>query len=74
MGIFDAIAHLFGFRDDEQPSEQDREGAEAIDDLTREGGEGEEYFEEGVDMGTIPKTPRHAEGPDTDKHKSTKRR
>lgn len=70
MGFWDTMARFFlGGHDenDEQPSERDYEEAEATDELTREGGEGEQYFNEGVDMGTVPNTP-HNDGSDTDKH------
>ncbi len=68
MGLFDAIVRLFSSSDDDdnqQPSQEDAEAAALADEFTREGGEGEEYFEEGVDMGTVPATPVN-DGSDTD--------
>lgn len=72
MGLWDAIAHLFGRDDDESPGDEEREEAEAVDEFTREGGEGKEYFNEGVGMGTVPSTPPDYEGEDTDEHPTVK--
>jgi hypothetical protein len=69
MGLFSDIAHLFGFHDgDNRPSQEDLEEAAIIDEFIREGGEGEEYYEEGVHLGTAPSTNPGYEGEDTDKH------
>ena len=72
MSLWDLLARMFGGRDNdnEQPSDEDRELAELIDEFTREGGEGEEYFEEGVEMGTVPSS--NPGGPDTDEHEAVK--
>lgn len=67
------IARLFSSGDDDdEPGEEEHEEAETIDEFTREGGEGEEYFDAGVNMGTVPATPQDYEGPDTGEHPATK--
>ncbi len=69
MGWFDGIAHLFGFNDSEKKSSQESfEEAEIIDEFLQEDGEGNEYFEEGEDLGTVPRTNPGYEGKDTDEH------
>lgn len=68
MSLFGDLARLFlGGREEpsDQPTEDDLEDAETLDEFTREGGEGEEFFEEGIDMGTVPDTPMN-DGADTD--------
>lgn len=67
MGFFSDMANFFlGRHDDsdEWPTDEDREAAQATDQLM--GSDYEEDWNSGVDMGTVPDTPTEYEGEDTD--------
>lgn len=68
MGFLGDMARFFLGGQEEppyEPTEEDLEDGATLDEFTREGGEGEDYYEEGVDMGTVPDTPID-DGSDTD--------
>lgn len=69
MGLLgDLASFFFGNRDDsqDQPTEEDRETAKAFEQLMSS--RYEDDWHAGIDMGTVPNTPRTYEGEDTDPH------
>lgn len=70
MQFWRAMAEVFfgNQNDEDTPTAEDRDDAEAVDQLIHD----EDTWQEGVDMGTIPDTPRGYESGDTDpEHPST---